>query len=315
MLNEFHDQILKKFDALKGETLVGKIPIKGIDKERRVPADIYVKQDHILHDLIRGFYKPAGMPYVLSYQATESSDNYGKQIIWNDELQYNFKRIEMHPPSSPKDNRKKSDIAAAHYNLEHQIPIGLLFKLKKGVNVVLGLGMITKENEQGVFIVEPYSLKGQNTKRLIEEVESATSEATDIAEDLVTELVGKIKQRKGQERFRASLLERQNECSLCDIEAKYSYASHIKPWAVSDNYERLDANNGLLLCPNHDYLFDKGLITFRKNGQILISNILSTSQKQSFNISPDMKIVVKEEMEEYMNYHNQIVYKKESHKK
>ncbi|QCR33567.1 hypothetical protein [Lysinibacillus sp. SGAir0095] len=84
MLNEtVHQGILLKFEALKGQTLVGKIPIKGISKEQRVPADQFVEEDHILHDLIRGFYKPADMPFLNSYQATESEktmDNkfYGK---------------------------------------------------------------------------------------------------------------------------------------------------------------------------------------------------------------------------------------------
>lgn len=36
--------------------------------------------------------------------------------------------------------------------------------------------------------------------------------------------------------------------------------SHIKPWSQSNNQEWLDVNNGLLLCPNHDALFDKGII-------------------------------------------------------
>ena len=37
-------------------------------------------------------------------------------------------------------------------------------------------------------------------------------------------------------------------------------ASHIKPWRVSNNNERLDVYNGLLLLPNLDKLFDKGYI-------------------------------------------------------
>src|SRR4051794_7941719 len=63
----------------------------------------------------------------------------------------------MHPPSSEKDNRKKSDIAAARYNLENKIPIGILHKVKNGQNRILGLGLIVSERNDGVFIVEPYS--------------------------------------------------------------------------------------------------------------------------------------------------------------
>ena len=37
-------------------------------------------------------------------------------------------------------------------------------------------------------------------------------------------------------------------------------ASHIKPWRISDNRERLDHRNGLAACPTHDVAFDVGLI-------------------------------------------------------
>ncbi|MCI6530224.1 MAG: HNH endonuclease, partial [Mesosutterella sp.] len=38
-------------------------------------------------------------------------------------------------------------------------------------------------------------------------------------------------------------------------------ASHIKPWRLSDNCERLDPCNGLLLSPALDRAFDRGFIT------------------------------------------------------
>ena len=46
-------------------------------------------------------------------------------------------------------------------------------------------------------------------------------------------------------------------------------ASHIKPWKDSDENERLDIDNGLLLCPNHDKAFDRGYISFDDNGLII----------------------------------------------
>jgi len=39
-------------------------------------------------------------------------------------------------------------------------------------------------------------------------------------------------------------------------------ASHIKPWAFSDNKERLDLKNVFVLSPLFDKLFDRGLISF-----------------------------------------------------
>lgn len=48
-------------------------------------------------------------------------------------------------------------------------------------------------------------------------------------------------------------------------------ASHIKPWRDCTNAERLDPFNGLYLSPVYDRAFDAGLISFDKNGLILIS--------------------------------------------
>lgn len=158
-MEKIHKEILFKFENLKGEILIGKKRIKGMAKGETLLADEFVSGPHILHDLIRGFYKPKGKPYLLSYQATELSENYGRQIEW-EILGETFSHINMVPPSKEKDNRKKSDIAAARYNLEHKIPIGILYRQDKGVNRVLGLGLITEEKENGIFKVKP--VKGED---------------------------------------------------------------------------------------------------------------------------------------------------------
>jgi len=232
--DHIHREILEKFHHLKGSVLIGKERIKGKGKEQRVPADEYVSSEHMMHDLIRGFYKPKGMPFLLSYQATESDENYGKQIVWNDQSLLEFKKIKMAPPSAVKDNRKISDIAAARYNLAHQIPIGLLHKVRKGVNVVLGLGLITEEDINGNFIVVPYLPKtfiGKDFKdaNLILPLE------TNDHQNMVTEFVREIKQRKGQLKFKQYLLEKYSTCTICDVVAKHTIASHIKPWCVVQN--------------------------------------------------------------------------------
>ncbi|WP_206911687.1 hypothetical protein IGL98_002385 [Enterococcus sp. DIV0840] len=155
MDEETHRQILFKFQALKGQVIYGKEQIKGVDKQRVLP-DKYVATNHIMHDLIRGFYKPKGKNFMLSYQATEKDENYGHQINGLNEDKGTFESINMRPQSSKKDNRKKSDVEAARFNLKYKIPIGILHRIKKGVNQILGLGMIVSENKVGIFGVIPY---------------------------------------------------------------------------------------------------------------------------------------------------------------
>nr|WP_263327101.1 HNH endonuclease [Neobacillus sp. Marseille-Q6967] len=307
-MDSVHKGILKKFEYLKGQLIIGKKEIKGQNSTDRLSPDSFVPEKHMLHDLIRGFYKPAGKPYLLSYQATESEDNYGKQIIWKNENKAEFIRIEMAPPNSPKDNRKKSDIDAARYNLINNIPIGILRKVKKGHNIILGLGKITSEREDGIFIIEPFSyneLKKENLKKLEEIIEEL-----DEIEVINTSVFREVIQRQGQNRFKRTLLKRSNNCALCEIEEPFLIASHIKPWNKCTDAERLNSNNGLLLCPNHDMLFDRGYITFDEHGLIKISSKLPEIIKLKMGIKEDTTIFINLQMKEYMKWHSQYQFKK-----
>ena len=86
-------------------------------------------------------------------------------------------------------------------------------------------------------------------------------------------------------------------------------ASHIKPWSKSDSHEKLDLGNGLLLCPNHDRLFDSGLISFSEEGEIMISTELDELNRTFMNVNPKMKIKVSEENREYLKYHREYIFK------
>jgi hypothetical protein len=61
-------------------------------------------------------------------------------------------------------------------------------------------------------------------------------------------------------------------------------ASHIKRWADSNDIERLDPNNGLLLTANLHKLFDAGLISFEDSGKMLVSSMLSQAEQNIFGV-------------------------------
>lgn len=73
-------------------------------------------------------------------------------------------------------------------------------------------------------------------------------------------------------------------CVLCQLDlAHLLIASHIKPFRDCGHiYEAVDYHNGLLLCRNHDFLFDQGYISFDDNGSLLISNQLKKHLKNCF---------------------------------
>lgn len=119
-----------------------------------------------------------------------------------------------------------------------------------------------------------------------------------------------IKGRVNQNKFRENLLKRYKRCCLCQVnDEHFLRASHIKPWSVSAGTEKLDVDNGLLLCPDHDMLFDKGYISFVDDGSIMISDQVSDINRMMLNINPKMKINVTEGNIEYIRYHREKIYK------
>lgn len=121
-----------------------------------------------------------------------------------------------------------------------------------------------------------------------------------------------VKARVNQSVFRENLLKKyNNQCCLCKLSIPdLLISSHIKPWSVSDSNEKVDVNNGLLLCANHDKLFDKGLISFDENGNIIISSKLSNMDKILSNIQNDNKIELDYNINNYMKYHRRYIFKK-----
>ena len=87
-------------------------------------------------------------------------------------------------------------------------------------------------------------------------------------------------------------------------------ASHIKPWLACKVEEKLDIENGFLMCPNHDKLFDEGWISFDNNGRIMISDRLQENDMVYMNIRGDMKIDITDKNRAYLEFHRRCVYKK-----
>jgi predicted restriction endonuclease len=86
-------------------------------------------------------------------------------------------------------------------------------------------------------------------------------------------------------------------------------ASHIKPWKDSDNNERLTPYNGLLLIPDYDFLFDRGYITFKNNGDVSVSQRLSPFARKVFDVRDDLQLRrVFPENKEYLEFHRSQVF-------
>ena len=103
--------------------------------------------------------------------------------------------------------------------------------------------------------------------------ETILAETRKVAQDSSisnTERTAITRARVGQGLFREKLIGYWHGCSISAFpHFDILNASHIKPWRVSDNHQRLDVFNGLLLLPNYDRLFDKGYISFDDDGKII----------------------------------------------
>lgn len=120
-----------------------------------------------------------------------------------------------------------------------------------------------------------------------------------------------IQARIGQGLFRSRVAEKEPRCRVTGLDDnKFLIASHIKPWAKSSNFEKLDGSNGLLLAPHVDHLFDKGFMTFKADGSLLLSPQLPPAVAKAWSIQ--LAIVatpLTPKQDEYMAYHRKEVFR------
>jgi hypothetical protein len=127
-----------------------------------------------------------------------------------------------------------------------------------------------------------------------------------------TEKAQLVKARRGQGRFRDNVLLIEKACRLTGIaDVQFLVASHIKPWRVADNVERLDGANGLLLTPNIDRLFDRGFISFGDDGQLLVSPVADKPCLRKLGVPVDEPTNVGSftpKQREYLSFHRRNVF-------
>ena len=100
-----------------------------------------------------------------------------------------------------------------------------------------------------------------------------------------TERLAIIRARNGQGLFKERVSKIESRCRITGVENPvHLIASHCKPWRDSTNEERLNGENGLLLTPSIDHLFDRGFIGFEDNGKLIISPVAHRPSLQRMGI-------------------------------
>lgn len=121
------------------------------------------------------------------------------------------------------------------------------------------------------------------------------------------------KARIGQGEYRKNLL---SLCPFCPItlvsDDRLLIASHIKPWAASNDFEKTDPMNGFMFTPTFDRLYDRGFLSFTDDKRTILSPFLSNMTYSKLGISdnktiPHLQISGREI---YLEYHRNEILKK-----
>jgi putative restriction endonuclease len=178
---------------------------------------------------------------------------------------------------------------------------------KTAADFIIAQGKVTPyEYSQQSAILEPDFFVAET--KFDDVIEKAYIQRTDLA---VTEKEAVIMARRGQGRFRENESHIETACRITKVDdPKILVASHIKPWRACENTrEKLDGNNGLLLTPTMDRLFDHRYMTFRNDGTAVLSGKIASETYVRIGIDPEKPLNVgkfNKEQCRYLEYHQSI---------
>lgn len=118
--------------------------------------------------------------------------------------------------------------------------------------------------------------------------------------------------RRGQGLFKQRVQRIERACRITGVNREeHLRASHCKPWRDATNDERLDGENGLLLTPTMDHLFDRGFIGFEDSGRVIVSPVAHQESLRKMGIDPSSPPTVGKfsaGQRDYLEYHRANVF-------
>ena len=127
-----------------------------------------------------------------------------------------------------------------------------------------------------------------------------------------TERLAIVRARVGQGLFKERVSMIETKCRITGVENPvHLVASHCKPWRDSSNEERLDGENGLLLTPSIDHLFDRGFIGFENNGKLIISPVAHRPSLERMGVETEQIVNVgsfSSGQKQFLDFHRNSVF-------
>lgn len=166
----------------------------------------------------------------------------------------------------------RDDIASDFISLYQQRSVPNLFNREGRINQIYMARLLP---DAAAYLLERAHLIEEFESKLVDQ-EPRKRKLSETTREAI------VKARVGQGLFRADLLRIWNsQCSLTGLSnPDLLIASHIHAWTLSDNDQRIDPDNGLLLAPHIDRLFDRGLISFDDHGGLMISPTLKQGDRE-----------------------------------
>tara|TARA_B100001173_G_C16017597_1_gene560438 strand:- start:111 stop:998 length:888 start_codon:yes stop_codon:yes gene_type:complete len=164
----------------------------------------------------------------------------------------------------------------------------------------------TREGIQFKFISVSHNIEIKED--LQQSVQLVNKKIYDYNEPGETERKGLVTTRIGQGAYRIAVLKKwNNKCGVTGSNIKkILIASHIVPWSKSNDIEKKDVENGILLSPDIDALFDRHLISFNNTGEIIIPSKISKHEQDKLGINEKMKLShVSNGMKSYLSRHRE----------
>lgn len=179
------------------------------------------------------------------------------------------------------------------------------------------IGLIGAEAEAVVSKAEEVSAKAetQDDNADVElwehHIEAKIESDVDIPE---TDRESLIIARRGQGLFKQRVMRVEHGCRLTGVtDLIHLRASHCKPWR---NEERLNGENGLLLTPTIDHLFDRGFISFENSGELLIFPVVHRPTLNRMGVPTERIVNVgtfTDGQKHFLDYHRDSVLLRAAH--
>ena len=277
-----------------------------------------VKPGDIVFSFAGGHIKAIGIAKTYCYEFPKPTEFGNAGSNWDDagwRIEVGFQEIQK--PFRPRDfnHQVQNMLADIHaplkadgngnqaYLFKISEPFGMFLASKSGTMAmqIAAAGNQVHEDAANYFVQQ----RQQDWEDKIEDRISKTISSETTREAL-------IQSRVGQGQFRKELSKIEKQCRITKVDRfEHLIASHIKPWRDGDNDERLDPENGLMLTPTIDHLFDKGFIAFDEKGKVLIAEVADKITLKKMGVPPTVDSMSKgfsEGQRCYLDYHREFIF-------